>query len=271
MVGHPVAEAKPPSACQAFHQQAAAYQQHAHNSARVQPQVAAAFIQWLNNNKASQLALPTLIEVGCGTGLLTQQLPAIFPHSTITATDAAPNMVAMAQQHTASSSINFTVWDANQPLSALPTPTPSGLVSSMAMHWLDNWQHSLTHWQQHTSTIALAAMVEGSLVEWYTLCAQHNAPCKSPVFPSINAITQTFGHSWQVTQQSYTVTESHTSPWAFAKHLHIIGAATPSQHTQQSSHGFLKTLAQQHANGATPFSVTYQLAFVLAHKQPTVN
>lgn len=86
----------------------------------------------------------TVLEIGCGTGLLTRHLPRVFGDAaTFIITDAAPNMVAdckSAFKH-AALDLRFKVMDGQN--IALPPRSVDRTVTSMTAQWFDDPAQSL--------------------------------------------------------------------------------------------------------------------------------
>ena len=82
-----------------FDRAAATYESHA----RVQSDMAKELIGLLPEHPRGIPGYP-ILEMGCGTGLLTRRIRERFPHAALTATDAAPRMLETARAQSASGS-----------------------------------------------------------------------------------------------------------------------------------------------------------------------
>ena len=107
-----------------------------------------------------------ILEVGCGTGLLTQCMIRKWPGADIHAVDIAPGMIRRAQQLLPDSRhVRWIVADAAH----YRSPTPYALVASnCAMHWLHPFQDGLRNLSGLIAPggiIATAVMLEGTLSE----------------------------------------------------------------------------------------------------------
>lgn len=82
-----------------------------------------------------------ILEIGCGTGLLTRELRRLFPHAHITATDIAPRMLErLAAQMPGDKRLSLHVMDGETP----DLPGPFDLIcSSLAMQWFHNRRAAL--------------------------------------------------------------------------------------------------------------------------------
>jgi malonyl-CoA O-methyltransferase len=91
-----------------------------------------------------------ILDVGCGTGLLTRRIRTAFPQASLSAIDHAPAMVAQARAHEASPDIQFEAadlmtWDAAAGSFDL-------IVSTAALHWIPQPLQALHRLHQLLST-----------------------------------------------------------------------------------------------------------------------
>ena len=112
----------------------------------------------------------TVLEIGCGTGLLTRHLPRVFGDAaTFIITDAAPNMVAdckSAFKH-AALDLRFDVMDGQK--LTLPPHSVDRIVTSMTAQWFDDPVKSLTDMQpllKPGGMVTYAAVGCDNFTEW---------------------------------------------------------------------------------------------------------
>jgi malonyl-CoA O-methyltransferase len=82
------------------------------------------------------LASPRVLELGCGTGLLSRHLLARYPGGAFVLTDLAPSMVEQCRRNLASAGrghVSFEVMDAARPTAEGPFDL---IATSMTLHWL---------------------------------------------------------------------------------------------------------------------------------------
>lgn len=134
-------------------------------SAAVQAEVALHLLDYIPRN-----ARPVrILEVGCGTGLLTAGLRRRFPHSRLDAVDLSPAMIARARQKLADNSINWMAGNIQN------LPVNSGynlLVSSSSLHWFQPLPEGVGALRRHMTDdgrIVCAVMLEGTLRELHVL------------------------------------------------------------------------------------------------------
>ncbi|CAM4510298.1 malonyl-CoA O-methyltransferase [Paenibacillus endophyticus] len=87
-----------------FNRRANSYDAHAHVQRMMSDRLALSLIEW---GRESGIAEPDILEIGCGTGSLTEILVNECPSASITALDIAPSMIKLAQQRVLSAEANF--------------------------------------------------------------------------------------------------------------------------------------------------------------------
>lgn len=126
--------------CQNFSKMAEKYDQYAIIQKKVADQLLSFFPQ-----NGLRNTIRTILEIGCGTGILTQKLHAIYPNAQIMAVDIAPGMIAFAQIKNHSPRINWILADAEQ----LPDFNQMDLiVSNATFQWFSNLDRSLLSYKQ---------------------------------------------------------------------------------------------------------------------------
>lgn len=114
------------SVVQRFNRAAGTYDRYA----RVQTRLAESLMEM--NRRATPPR--RILEMGCGTGLLTTRLREAFPEASLWASDAAPLMLDAARLKITSGENHFFVWDAEKPLWPASLPqAPFDLVASNAL------------------------------------------------------------------------------------------------------------------------------------------
>ena len=146
-----------------FNQAAPAYDDHATVQADIADDLAAF---------ASDLKAPrSIIEHGCGTGLLTERLAELFPKAGVTAFDPSPAMILLAERRTPGR-VAF------RPASietANPSKPADLVACASALHWCASIPDALRAMHGHTrrgGRLILAVMSRGTLGELHELRAR---------------------------------------------------------------------------------------------------
>ncbi|MBA4493851.1 methyltransferase domain-containing protein [Paenactinomyces guangxiensis] len=98
--------------------------------------------------KEKVLQAENILEIGCGTGYLTQLLIDHYPQASVTAVDLAEKMSEMAGEKVEPSSrVRFLVGDAEL-IDLGKQDSFDLIVSNATLHWLQNPEGTLTRWVQ---------------------------------------------------------------------------------------------------------------------------
>ncbi len=150
-----------------------------------------------------------VLDLGCGTGRLTELVRLRWPRATVQAVDLAPGMIDVARERLARHpDIEWIVSDAATLLLRQPCDL---LVTSSMLHWLQPFDRGLAHVAtlvRPGGHLAAALMLEGTLCELHTLrlqVAPHKAPlARMPAFQQVIAAVEKAG-----LQLQHTVVDQH--------------------------------------------------------------
>lgn len=121
-----------------------------------------------------ELASPRVLELGCGTGLLSRHLIKRYPQGSFVLTDVAPAMIAQCRRNlvpSATQHISFEVMDAGE---AGGHAELDLIVSSMTLHWLADPVASLERLRQFLApggVMLYATLGTDSFAEWRAVLA----------------------------------------------------------------------------------------------------
>jgi malonyl-CoA O-methyltransferase len=231
----------------------------------VQQQAAQQLLQW-----AAPLlpnTIYTAVDIGCGTGFVTQQLLLHYPTISIEAIDIAPGMLNAAQQALENrSNIKWTLADGE---TYQPNVTADLAISGMCFQWFEHLPTALIHWLEQCSTLCFSILLESSFEHWKNAHSIARQPCGLRQLPSqtelLSAIDMVQEHFKQnalckgidIHMQTITIEQPCSNGLEFAWSLRGIGADTPKYgHKPAKLTKVLKQLEQ-------PFSENYDLAFLL--------
>lgn len=113
-----------------FNRAAESYDKHA----KVQKQIGIQLLSLLNLN----INYGIIVDIGSGTGWLTQKTAAHFPKATMIAIDISPAMLNHAQANNSNKAINYICADADH----LPLPDAfcDTIITNLMLQWSDNYQ-----------------------------------------------------------------------------------------------------------------------------------
>jgi malonyl-CoA O-methyltransferase len=168
-----------------------------------------------------------IMEIGCGTGLLTRRLAAVFPTTVIHALDVSGRMIGEAARrlppYARVSWIEADVRDYSSP------HTYSAIVSSSSLHWIEPLDETLSAVGALTGpggTFVAAFMLRDTLRELHA-ARRHAAPGKEPVarladLDAILEILEALG--WRILATGdETLAERHANAGALLRSLHDRG------------------------------------------------
>lgn len=211
---------------------AAAQRYGAH--ARAQAEAAGIFDAWLAARQAEAAgqgvgAAPPrrIVELGCGTGFLTERLRLRHPDASLLATDIAPDMVAECRRRLgADPGLQFAVRDARE--ASFPE-APDWIVSAFCFQWFEDLPAVLARLLPQCRVLAFSVLLEGSFAGWRQAHEAAGLPCGLRRLPDWEALRAACAAlpARQVAAERVTVQEPHADGLSFARALRAIGADTP--------------------------------------------
>ena len=205
-------------------------------------------------------ARPRVLEIGCGTGFLSEALRRRLPAADWTLTDLSPAMLAACRAKLGDpADSTFLVVDGEHPALALADSFDL-VCASLAFQWFEDLPGALgrlTALLRPGGWLAFSTLAEGTLQEWRQAHADLGLQTGTPDFPSIEALDAMLGGR---TDQERLV---HVQPdaRAFVRGLKAIGAAAPATGRMPLKPADLKrAMARFDALGAAS---TYHVAYGL--------
>jgi malonyl-CoA O-methyltransferase len=242
-------------------------------NARFQKKVAQELIKHIPHDSDSDF----LLEIGCGTGLLTRLLYEHFPKSQIYALDQSPSMIAENQtQFSSPVNLSWHVADICNFKSLIQFPL---VVSNCALHWLESLEEgfqNIYNLTQPRGKLVISIMIDGTLTELHET-RKKIAPHKIPLgrLPQtnevLNSLKKTHFNIHQAEEKVYTM--YYSSARSFLRILHDTGVTggSISQAHQSLNRTELNRLMESyettyHSDGQG-VRATYHTLFVVAEKE----
>lgn len=256
--GHPEHAGQP---WQCFDRAAQGYEQHA----RVQPAIARHLAALIRTRALPRQA--RILEIGCGTGLLTQALAPHYPMARWLLTDLSPTMLEQARRKLPPGGHNqCRVMDGEHPAFPPSQPRFDLICSSMALQWFRHPAEGLARlarWLAPGGMLAVAVPTTGSLAEWRQA---HTALCLAAdtlAFPAAEQLrAAAAGLEGACSTQPYT--DQYRNAREFLLGLKGAGATTPQAHRRPLGAGTLRAVCREFdRQGAR---CTYQVTFGLWHR-----
>ena len=242
------------SVAQRFSKAAPHYQQHAEIQQRAAQRLFAV-CQSAGLNASFLNSALRLVDVGCGTGLLTEAFARAYPSSEIVVLDIAPGMVRQCAQRLANyAQVHGVIGDGAH----LPLRAPLDLlVSSLCLQWFEDWPSVLKHWASHARVVALSVPVAGSFSQWQQAHERAGQPCGLLQLPCAQALHQCASQLGEVPFFSVeTQTKHYANPLDFARDLRGLGADTPQGKHQPAN---LRRVLTQLPDG---LNTEYRIAYL---------
>jgi len=167
-----------------------------------------------------------ILEVGCGTGILTEGLRSLFPESKVVGVDVSAGMIERAACKTGfSDRVSFVVADLLE-FEAVPFPLA---VSSCALHWvrpLEAAFERLSRLVGRGGRLVFAIMIEGTLAELHTV-RRRAVPAKPPRagLPTADSVLRGLtGAGFRVEKRGEdSFRTRHGSAREFLRYIHSLG------------------------------------------------
>lgn len=187
-----------------------------------------------------------ILEIGCGTGFLTQQILEKFPQGRVIATDLSPAMIAQAKEKCKlyADRVHFVVMDAER---ISFNESFDIICSNFALQWMTPYKTTLRNmaqWLKPGGIFFGATMAKESFAEWAAACSSAGIACGTPLYPTAEewrSFLPAHGHGvWR----SYTIVAPVANGLSFLQDLKAIGAATPQTgYKKASMRGLKKALS----------------------------
>lgn len=188
----------------------------------------------LISNLSTDKEFRNIIDVGCGTGFLTELLLQKYPAAKILAVDISSAMVEILETRlkTKYSNLDTQVVDA----STLKLPQKFDLLTcSSSLQWMMPLETTIKHWKEilvPDGNLLIATMLEGTLKELRELQKELFPKISNPVdLPTWETLDQvftknSFKYLWK---KEETLLESHPNASSFFSHLKALGVTSSNK------------------------------------------
>lgn len=198
---------------------------------------------------------PRVLEIGCGTGFLTQALAEAGVGGEWLVTDAAPEMVERCRERVGEvPGRRFAVLDGEH---GTPEGGPFDLIcSSLALQWFDDAPAALarmTGWLAPGGHCVISTLGPGSFAEWRAAHLAEGLDAGTPSFAPVAAFTALAPDALTTDD----IIERHADARAFLQAVKAIGAGTPQPgHCPLAPGALRRVMAAFDRNGC---DVTYEV------------
>jgi malonyl-CoA O-methyltransferase len=245
-----------------FGQAAATY----HAEAKMQKDCAKHLLKYL----PQPLVLPPgkILEIGCGTGFITEELIQSFPDRLLEITDLSVEMLQFCQSHLqvpANHRVEFRQLDGEAIAAAALSAIPYAMiVSGFTIQWFEEPIATLKNWRsqlQDGGVLLISFPTGQSFPEWQQICAELNLAFTANPLPDTERLESALSaefHQHQFYEQSIGLTFNSASD--FFRSLKAIGAGfNPAK--KQLSFSQMRQLMQYWDKKIDQITVHFQIAF----------
>ncbi|ATI11331.1 MULTISPECIES: dethiobiotin synthase [Acetobacter] len=233
-------------------------------AATVQRVAARELFQRIQTSMAGKSPL-RILEIGCGTGLLTEHLHACWPEAEILATDFAPNMMARAKMRLGEA-VSYHQMDAAAPDVSGPFDVICG---NLIMQWLPEPEkvlRNLAGLLAPDGVFAVSTLLDGTFAEWQQACQQEGRQAATPVYPELAD-----AQSWRPAAFSggwaeQDIVQAFADGMDFVRHLKATGASTPREGAVPLSAVQLRRVALRFQQAGC--AVTWRVGYACFRKLP---
>jgi malonyl-CoA O-methyltransferase len=243
-----------------------------HGQAEIQKQCADYLLN-LIGKKQARIPFQTILELGCGTGFLTQGLIEQFPQSSLEITDLSPEMVGFCQAHlhiseAQRSLIRFRSLDGE----CLENTTNlyNLIVSNFVIQWFQDPSKSLQALLDRLhpgGILAFSFPSSSSFPEWRKICEDLNFPLTVNPLPNFfDLLNSLMGKASDCQFYAEWMSSHYENAYDFFRYLKAIGADS-SLSEQYVLPSQLRTLIRfWNETAPNPIEVSYHVVFVILQR-----
>lgn len=211
------------------------------------------------------VAVPqSVLEIGCGTGFLSEHLRRYFPRSDLVLTDLSPAMVARCRERLgAGPGLRFATMDGEQ-------PSLDGkfdlVASSAAFQWFVDLPRALAALVDRLrpgGRLVFATLGAGTFAEWRRAHERLGSPFAGMEFPAKAELVAMMRNCPGVRVElleDEPIVHSYADAQSFLHEVRCIGAAVPPASAARYTPGRLRGLMRA-LDGGEPLAVTYDVLY----------
>jgi len=197
-----------------------------------------------------------ILEIGCGTGLLSAHLAGMFPEAALLLTDISPDMLGRARARLGRAH-RYRVLDGEYP-EALEGKFDL-IASSLAVQWFGDLQGGLARLSRLLAPggrLVFATLGARTFVEWRQVHAELGLACGTQNYPGAEEFPWPEGAAYAMAAEF--LVQYHADGLAFVRRLKLLGAREPAPGHRPLSPGAFRRLLGALEGG---FSVTYHVLY----------
>jgi malonyl-CoA O-methyltransferase len=206
-----------------------------------------------------------ILEIGCGTGFLTEKLLSLFPHAEFTITDISNSMLQFCEQQTRALRskkkivADFAVNDISK---SCPEENFDLIVSSLAFQWIDDLEttmHQIRNKLSKNGTVIFSTLSQGTFSSAKRFFNDFNVPFPGPQLLTSEQIKSACHQFANVDLVEELQVEEFDSMLMFLRHIQRTGAGNASGHLI-STRDLKKILSQYKLKIQAEYNIVYMVA-----------
>jgi len=210
-------------------------------------------------NKRAKYSGGPILELGCGTGNLTEQLVSICKSGKLVITDLSPEMLSTCSSKFTDTDmeLSFSILDA-QDSASYPTEKFALIASSFVLHWLQDRQtnlHKLLNLLDEGGSFYFACPITGSFRQWKGICDKFGLPCSANELPGYEMLDVGAGYASESLEVD--VVQHFERALEFFQWLKMVGGATRIDGGRLSTSDFRRLLRNWDSSG--PVEITFKI------------
>lgn len=209
--------------------QAEHYDQFARIQKIVAKKLSDRIFHYFNSISASQPL--SILEIGCGTGFLTEHLVRLFPDAHIVVTDISPKMLQRSKDKLNKSkrNVTFKIMDGEHP----DLDGQYDLIcSSLTLQWFSDLSISiknLTNLLKVNGYFICSTLASDTFKEWRAVHMDNHFDCSLQNYPQFTDLQSLWPLTGSGYWESEEIIDHYDNGLDFAKELHAIGAFVPDK------------------------------------------
>lgn len=210
-----------------------------------------------------------ILEIGCGTGFVTEEILRAFPGTNYCVTDLSEKMLDACRKKLRAlklplDSVSFEVLDGECIEGAAEYEL---IISSMVFQWFHDFETSLKALVQRLKpggTLAFCVPTADSFWQWREICQHMNLPFTGNQLPQIEQVARIAKKlSLEMVVREESSINFYPSAIDFFRSLKSIGAATSLTKQQLKPHEMGRLIQHWNAQCQERISCTYRIAYFL--------
>ncbi|EER20797.1 MULTISPECIES: methyltransferase domain-containing protein [spotted fever group] len=196
----------------------------------------------------------TILDLGTGTGYVTEDLLSYYSESSYTLNDIAPNMIKIVQNKFCKlKKFNFYISD----MEYGDFQNHDLIISNFALQWVSNLEATLQKFYAQSKIFSFSCLLDGTFKEWQDILKDYGLPTVLKQYP-IEKNLVSFLLNFELSNYHFSIKDfqlTFKNAYFFVKYLQNLGAGTSSTTIPLNK---IKNLIKNHDQ---EFSITYKIFF----------